>query len=815
MSKVGFNLIALFKSQGKNEVKGRKISIRTRDETKEVENLINSHVQNLNSKLEELIGEYEKKKLIKNMKNEPKVTKTSFQLVPFNYNINTPRILENIFSKGNKTKNEMIYIQHYLTCFKSLLTDIIQIKLSTDPNILLSQIAKFLKMEKLTHNQILFKFGEKEDKFFFLLSGEVAVIKIREKIKDLTENEYIIYLCKLLKYKEYGLILHIIEVNHNIFNGIQVQHIKSFIIEKLSFQKKRIQSPTKTIRDCPTKKNQLIKEIISIDEYIKRVSQENLEKQVNPLLLNINDSKENNNSFSFEEDEDNLIFKEISNLKNKINNQKKLNIKHKNISLFEYYKENELHQCITFGNIDSINEYNKRPSTVISIGECITGFLSNRTFKKCIKSCQDLVRSINIHSVKNLPIFQKISFEQFNDKYFNHFNFVNYHSGNYIFKQKEERKKVFFINEGEIELSMRGCIIDINNILHSLDENDILKRNRILNKNQLEDDAYANVYNKDSNIIKWRIINQYPNDVVGLNDCIFINVYFMSAKCLTENVKIYEIEIKDFLNMIEDKNIYNEYKKFEKLKKKMIIKRLQNLREVYIYQKYKEKEDSKNNNLIFKSEKSLSPKIKTQYIRKSKIKLFRAFSDEKMKINSNLNSNFNIFKKENMNLLNKINKPSISSHRNNSSSNQNTISFSNFLTPTKVKHPELTHLKSLSSQKKLLIKNKSSYVKKTYKPYMIESNFSNYVKSVIDTFIDNPTNVGHSNLFNLTSIKSKNERNFFHNLHLKYVTEDNNNNNELKKQYFESGRTNNNKKFKIKSLKIKNILKKEKDIQKN
>jgi hypothetical protein len=266
MSKVGFNLIALFKSQGKKEVRGRKISIRTRDETKEVENLINSHVQNLNSKLEELIGEYEKKKLIKNMKNEPKVTKTSFQLVPFNYNINTPRILENIFSKGNKTKNEMIYIQHYLTCFKSLLTDIIQIKLSTDPNILLSQIAKFLKMEKLTHNQILFKFGEKEDKFFFLLSGEVAVIKIREKIKDLTENEYIIYLCKLLKYKEYGLILHIIEVNHNIFNGIQVQHIKSFITEKLSFQKKRIQSPSKAIRDCPTKKNQLIKEIISIDE---------------------------------------------------------------------------------------------------------------------------------------------------------------------------------------------------------------------------------------------------------------------------------------------------------------------------------------------------------------------------------------------------------------------------------------------------------------------------------------------------------------------------------------------------------------------
>ena len=129
-----FNINPLHKSQSverkskKSSNLGRRISIRTRDESKEVEYLINMHVHDLNIKIQKLLEEYVKKKLLNNKKNLQKVTRTSYHLIPFNFTMHTLKILDNIFSKATKTKNEIIYIQHYLTSFKSLINGILQIQ---------------------------------------------------------------------------------------------------------------------------------------------------------------------------------------------------------------------------------------------------------------------------------------------------------------------------------------------------------------------------------------------------------------------------------------------------------------------------------------------------------------------------------------------------------------------------------------------------------------------------------------------------------------------------------------------------------------
>jgi hypothetical protein len=148
-------------------------------------------------------------------------------------------------------------------------------------------------------------------------------------------------------------------------------------------------------------------------------------------------------------------------------------------------------------------------------------------------------------------------------------------------------------------------------------------------------------------------------------------------------------------------------------------------------------------------------------------------------------------------------------NNNDSSSNQNTISYTSLLSPKKIKKLELTPLTSLRTHNKLIIKNKSPFTKIKYKPYLIESNYSNYVKYVIDGFYNNPTFVGRSNLFNSTMNKSKNTKSIFNNLNLKNLTEEKNNYRYKRLNSNNSLMLNDNKsKIQIKSIKIKNNFKK-------
>ena len=117
---------------------------------------------------------------------------------------------------------------------------------------------------------------------------------------------------------------------------------------------------------------------------------------------------------------------------------------------------------------------------------------------------------------------------------------------------------------------MRGSIKDLNKII--------------------EDDFLAKFYNNDNEINFWKISYLFPCDIFGLDDCIFGDKYFISAICETENALIYEIDIEFFLNMINEKSVYNNYINYVNSKKSQMIKRLQQIRQNIINFKYFDKE---------------------------------------------------------------------------------------------------------------------------------------------------------------------------------------------------------------------------------
>ena len=47
----------------------------------------------------------------------------------------------------------------------------------TEPNFLLWQIAKFLKYESYSNDEIIFRYGDEGDKFYMIFTGKVAIIR--------------------------------------------------------------------------------------------------------------------------------------------------------------------------------------------------------------------------------------------------------------------------------------------------------------------------------------------------------------------------------------------------------------------------------------------------------------------------------------------------------------------------------------------------------------------------------------------------------------------------------------------------------------
>ena len=116
----------------------------------------------------------------------------------------------------NTNYKDTIIISAYLFRMPNFLKIFNDIE-ETQINHQISTVAKHLQYEKLDKNILMMKLGDLGKKAYILLSGNVDVIikssnKMRVAVKD-----YLLYIAKLLKYKEYGMINYVINDNFKIF----------------------------------------------------------------------------------------------------------------------------------------------------------------------------------------------------------------------------------------------------------------------------------------------------------------------------------------------------------------------------------------------------------------------------------------------------------------------------------------------------------------------------------------------------------------------------------------------------------------------
>ena len=90
--------------------------------------------------------------------------------------------------------------------------------LNVNINDMMRKLVSQIKYEKKLKDNILFKEGDKGDKFYIILKGEVGILIQQEKIFNCTPIEYLKYLMILFLYTEKSLISKMIYSNRDIIN---------------------------------------------------------------------------------------------------------------------------------------------------------------------------------------------------------------------------------------------------------------------------------------------------------------------------------------------------------------------------------------------------------------------------------------------------------------------------------------------------------------------------------------------------------------------------------------------------------------------
>ena len=502
--------------------------------------------------------------------------------------------------KKLKNENDILFISHYLTSFKTILDLIDKKKTLVDSSKILSEISTSIKLEKKQNKDLICRYGDYGDKFYLILKGNVSVI-IKKEIKiEMTEYEYYSFLLNLNNYSEFELIEDNLKMNNLIFDPIDMKdYINKEREYEIPFDEKIIKYPIidyEQLNNC------------SFNDYINRIL---------PIVNNDTEKEK------------------------------------KKIRLYVYFKVIDLKENQTFGDIALSGNF-KRTATIICNEDCIFGFLTKKTYDNCIKGALEKIRFNNISFLVNSELFFGIKSDTFVKKYFNYFTIIHLNQGNYLFKQGDKRKEIYILKEGLIEINIKCSYSELIKIINSkeekIDEN-LEKRNLKIKNLPLGNLLHT--------LKVFRVIKLGKNEIIGLDDYIDNNnCFFCNAICRSNFLEIFSIDYKIFTNIYErDWRINQNVINYNKARSNIMFDRIISMRNIALNQdlikiknetddKIKELENkntisNKKNilsNTVYSSSKDFKKLLKNS-IRKNNNKM-RFFLNTHRKNKSTLDNNY-------------------------------------------------------------------------------------------------------------------------------------------------------------------------------
>ena len=401
-----------------------------------------------------------------------------------------------ILTKSRRSINELLIISTFLKTFPHFVNKIQQ----QNYDEIVSSLSLLLRSERKPQNNLVFKYGDKGTKFYIVLYGKCSVIVPKENTIKMSIMHYIKYLLYLNHVHEDELMIMTVGTNkfkYSIdlyFTNKLIHFLSNCNSEKIINLNTSLLSP---------------KDISKIKEFYAQLQKEPIYDKQNVSPKKYIEITSYNQKILFDEDEIECPFD-------------------KDLTIYSYIELTDKKQGDIFGEIALQNSIGKRTATLITGEECIFGYLTHELYKKSIRDIEQKIRKTNIEFLLKNQLFIGISRGIFENKYFNLFNIETITQGNKIITQGEKNNKVYFIREGDFELSSQLNLDALQQILK-------LKINVSLKVNSMKEDSNTNS--------KYKISLLGKNDIVGLRDCCINDVSFVDVTCLSTSAEVYSIDL--------------------------------------------------------------------------------------------------------------------------------------------------------------------------------------------------------------------------------------------------------------------------------
>ena len=357
----------------------------------------------------------------------------------------------NELRKPIETRNQDIIIDYIKTL--EPLMNLIQEKNEESEDII-HKISKIMTLQSNKTNDLIIQYGERGNNFYIILQGTIGIFVPKYSEYYMDEEEFILHLLKLRIYNQNELIVQCLRKNA-LFFSIQSERFDDFLLDlknkKLFIDKKRLISKAEEVYDYLNSEeyiyNQNRIKNISPEEYISQLDVDDHIKKNTEELNNLMELK-----IEFDED------KRLTKIPN-----------YEMVSQFE--------AGYTFGELALENLSKKRMATIITLTDCDFAVIDKLEYNELIKEYVSKSKNKFFDLIYSYKIFNNISYEIFDKKYFNHFRYIKIKKNSYLFKEGDICDNLYFILSGEYELFVDKNIQEVNQmILRLIDIIDSLKK---------------------------------------------------------------------------------------------------------------------------------------------------------------------------------------------------------------------------------------------------------------------------------------------------------------------------------------------------
>ena len=512
-------------------------------------------------------------------------------------------IISFILDKNALYENYLLILNQFLYSFYFL--EIFSLPESfINKNDLINNISLTLKKEQINANKMIYINGQLGKKFYIILEGKVTIIEPILFYVKASYQQFYEYLEFLLSNNEYELIRLIFDsnkknVNEKIkffkdkyykFNELLdrnfISDIKNDYIDEKSYVNKYDSFINETfgensiLTEDQLNIHKIIEEKEEEEEEIKQKEIEELENLEDEPSRRITGIDAENDKYEIL---DKIRQKKRESIKSlQMKKPKKRKDKFKLFYLWKYKSKNiVLNYGDSFGEIALKKNDNKIKSTIITKTDCLFCILERDEYRNLISEYIDNARKINVNSLMHSKLFHNYNADLFNIHYFSFFTPIKKSKGDYLFRQKEKRKNIYFIKNGGVNIEYYASWNDLEKILDVLNEQTFrIKKNYNIIGNPNE--TFESFIQKKQ---KFNIFNYFNGEIAGTNEILYPNtdIFMFDAICTSE-CEIFSLKVKNLNDIINEKIIRKNYNELNTIKKEKLIQRLINLKSNVIFQ---------------------------------------------------------------------------------------------------------------------------------------------------------------------------------------------------------------------------------------